>query len=145
MISLCHHVLRQSIYENAKDAGNTIHQELSISTGPEPKAYRGYEDNTNVCQHSHDLSSLFTCISLPQLRGGLLLTAVTMATWWPIIPPLLGSPSPSVPTNFTMACEPSGSTKIGWTIAGCTKMAQWRMEPHHWQSEDESQPVKPLG
>ena len=37
---------------------------------------------------------------LPQLRGGLFLTAVTVATWWPIVPPLLGSPSSSVPTNF---------------------------------------------
>lgn len=39
-------------------------------------------------------------VSFAQLRGGLFLTAITEATWSPILPPLLGSPSPLVQKTF---------------------------------------------
>lgn len=49
---------------------------------------------------------LFVGRLLPQIRGGLFLTSITGATWSPIGPPLLGLPSPSIPTTFEIwSCQ----------------------------------------
>ena len=61
----------------------------------------------------------------PQVCDGLFLTVISKAIWSPIIPPLLNSPSLTVPSTFKTTPQNNW-----WIIAGNTSMARWRMESH---------------